>query len=129
MLDPTPLMPSLAIALCGPDVTVCLFCSSPSSRQGLEDLWHFPILFVLVLGFSAMVSAWSFNNRPELEDLHASMNTQFDMLLEILPEGYETDPLLAVYVVLSATVHFFLMLNFLLVSFQSGCLCVSYTFV
>eukprot|EP00961_Rhodomonas_salina_P058869 790666-Rhodomonas_salina.2 len=38
---------------------------------------------------------------PEFEDLQTSMQTQFDMLLGSLPEGYTEDPLLIIYVALT----------------------------
>lgn len=83
-------------------------------KAGLDDIWHYAILFLLVFCFASMVATWSFGTRAEFEDLETSMQTQFNMLLGNLPPKYDEDPLLIIYISLSIVVQFFLMLNFLL---------------
>eukprot|EP00293_Proteomonas_sulcata_P012517 CAMPEP_0184304488 /NCGR_PEP_ID=MMETSP1049-20130417/13989_1 /TAXON_ID=77928 /ORGANISM="Proteomonas sulcata, Strain CCMP704" /LENGTH=503 /DNA_ID=CAMNT_0026616303 /DNA_START=36 /DNA_END=1547 /DNA_ORIENTATION=+ len=83
-------------------------------REGLNDLWHFAILFLIIFYFFSQVSFWSFNSRAQFGDQSTAMVTQFDILLGSLPENFQDDWLLIIYVAMTNVIMFFLMLNFLL---------------
>ncbi len=87
-----------------------------SIRKGLQDLWHFGLLLVLVFFFFGMTACWMFAGQyEEYEDLNAALDTQFGLLTRgDMPVGYERNPELVVHIVLTTVLIYFLMLNFLL---------------
>lgn len=70
---------------------------------------------MIVFVFSSLVSTWAFSDLDQyFGTLKTSMKTQFEMLLGGLPDDFEKNWTLVIYVALTNVVMFFLMLNFLL---------------
>ena len=83
--------------------------------KGLDDIIHFTLLFLIVWITFASTGTWAFGaEREEFMTLQAGMTTQFMMLSGEFPEGFEEEPKMIAYVVLSFVVQFLVMLNFML---------------
>ncbi|HJO96260.1 MAG TPA: ion transporter [Victivallales bacterium] len=83
--------------------------------QAADDLWHFLILMILVYFSFGEVALVQFGSElPEFSTPVLVLQSQFDMMLGGLPDGFLTDSLFAIYVLSFNVVVFFLMLNFLL---------------
>eukprot|EP00293_Proteomonas_sulcata_P007529 CAMPEP_0184289516 /NCGR_PEP_ID=MMETSP1049-20130417/1955_1 /TAXON_ID=77928 /ORGANISM="Proteomonas sulcata, Strain CCMP704" /LENGTH=448 /DNA_ID=CAMNT_0026596365 /DNA_START=24 /DNA_END=1370 /DNA_ORIENTATION=- len=83
--------------------------------HAMMDMWHFGLIFCLVFFFAASVSTWSFGaSRHDFKDLRASMRTQFKILMGDLPEDFDENLRMILFVALSVVVQYILMLNFLL---------------
>mmetsp|Transcript_31691 Transcript_31691/g.49602 ORF Transcript_31691/g.49602 Transcript_31691/m.49602 type:complete len:384 (-) Transcript_31691:592-1743(-) len=83
--------------------------------HGLNDFWHFAILFALIFSFFASTATWTFGStNSDFSDLREAMATQFRMLMGDLPDGFDQSVPFILYVSLTVTVIYFLAFNFLL---------------
>ena len=83
--------------------------------KGIDDIIHFTLLFLIVWVTFASTGTWAFGSeREEFATLQNGMTTQFMMLSGEFPEGFDQEPKMIVYVVLSFVVQFLVMLNFML---------------
>ena len=85
--------------------------------QGIDDIIHFAILFILVFVTFAWTGTWAFGDvREEFANLQRGVTTQFGMLNGEFPDGFDKGPKLITYVMLAFVVQFLLMLNFMVIS-------------
>lgn len=83
--------------------------------KGIDDIVHFTLLFLIVWVTFASTGTWAFGSeREEFATLQDGMTTQFMMLSGEFPEGFDKEPKMIAYVVLSFVVQFLVMLNFML---------------
>lgn len=92
-----------------------------SFKKSMDDLWHFGILAAIIFVFFATTGWWTFGgDRDDFRTGTETMTTQLNIILGTLPENYNLDFRLSVYVMLTTAVFFLLMLNFLLAIVVEG---------
>eukprot|EP00930_Biecheleria_cincta_P025362 TRINITY_DN18068_c1_g1_i1.p1 TRINITY_DN18068_c1_g1~~TRINITY_DN18068_c1_g1_i1.p1 ORF type:complete len:832 (-),score=112.47 TRINITY_DN18068_c1_g1_i1:560-3016(-) len=83
--------------------------------KGLDDLWHFLLLFLLMFSAFGLLARALFGTlRREFYTLTSTFVVQFHMMLGSIPDGFGLDAEQTIYILLFVFTMYFFVVNFLL---------------